>query len=74
MSCQQPPICPVCAIVGSIIGQEAIKVNHKPMTSTNNKSTNGEFFQSLSQNDAPLKNIFIYSTVESAGFVCDLSF
>uniref|UniRef100_A0A915EB51 THIF-type NAD/FAD binding fold domain-containing protein n=1 Tax=Ditylenchus dipsaci TaxID=166011 RepID=A0A915EB51_9BILA len=47
-----PQLSPVCAIVGSIIGQEAIK--------------------SISQNDPPLKNVFLYSALDTTGIVCDL--
>jgi len=47
-----PQLSPVCAIIGSIIGQEAIK--------------------SISQNDPPLKNLFLYSALDTTGIVCEL--
>uniref|UniRef100_A0A915M2D7 THIF-type NAD/FAD binding fold domain-containing protein n=1 Tax=Meloidogyne javanica TaxID=6303 RepID=A0A915M2D7_MELJA len=49
----EPALNSVCAIVGSVLAQEAIKA--------------------LSQNDAPLKNIFLYSPVDSSGTVCEIS-
>lgn len=48
----KPALNSVCAIVGSVLAQEAIKA--------------------LSQNDAPLKNIFLYSPVDSSGTVCEI--
>uniref|UniRef100_A0A915LKF0 THIF-type NAD/FAD binding fold domain-containing protein n=1 Tax=Meloidogyne javanica TaxID=6303 RepID=A0A915LKF0_MELJA len=49
----KPALNSVCAIVGSVLAQEAIKA--------------------LSQNDVPLKNIFLYSPVDSSGTVCEIS-
>ncbi|KHJ97488.1 ThiF family protein [Oesophagostomum dentatum] len=46
-----PQLSPVCAIVGGLAGQEAIKA--------------------LSENERPLKNIFIYSALDSTGTMCD---
>lgn len=49
----KPALNSVCAIVGSVLAQEAIKA--------------------LSQNDIPLKNVFLYSPVDSSGTVCEIS-
>jgi len=46
-----PQLSSTCAIVGSVMGQEAIKA--------------------ISQNDAPLKNLFLYSALDTSGIVCN---
>ncbi|KAK6028556.1 ThiF family protein [Ostertagia ostertagi] len=45
-----PQLSPVCAIVGGLAGQEAIKA--------------------MSENERPLRNLFIYSALDSTGIVC----
>ncbi|EYC46176.1 hypothetical protein Y032_0405g868 [Ancylostoma ceylanicum] len=45
-----PQLSPVCAIVGGLAGQEAIKA--------------------MSENGRPLRNIFIYSALDSTGTMC----
>ncbi|VDO19532.1 unnamed protein product [Heligmosomoides polygyrus] len=45
-----PQLSPVCAIVGGLAGQEAIKA--------------------MSENEFPLRNVFIYSALDSTGTVC----
>ncbi|WKY09307.1 hypothetical protein Q1695_002010 [Nippostrongylus brasiliensis] len=47
-----PQLSPVCAVVGGLAGQEAIKA--------------------MSENGTPLKNVFIYSALDSSGTVCHL--
>lgn len=46
-----PQLSPVCAIVGGLAAQEAIKA--------------------LSENENPLKNVFIYSAFDSYGTICN---